>query len=370
VGEAQNSVDSIYTATRDAVAKTDPNYLKVMQQSQADRANVNDLVKTLGIGDKTAATQAAIKLMRAGKKNTIGGAGKPLLDQLAEKDPRIPYMLAGLATRDWTANGLRGVGEGLGIPLAILHPGALPSVLGSAAAMSPKLNAKLNYAAGKLSKAGSAQALTKPAYYAGRANEENDDQSFKDPVFNAMRQVESGDRQTDKKGNTITSPKGAIGAAQIMPQTGPIAAKLAGEEWDPQRLASDYRYNVKLGHAYYAKQLETFKDPYVAAAAYNARPETVQKALEQQARTGTSYLNYLPWETRDYVKKVQERTGSATGGRITRASGGKVNHEALVNRLMRKWKEVKRGTDRSTEALLKVPDDGIMAALKVAQDAI
>jgi hypothetical protein len=70
------------------------------------------------------------------------------------------------------------------------------------------------------------------------------------------------------------------------------------------------------------------------------------------------------------VKALQERTGSTTGGRIGRAAGGKVDHEALVRRLMNKFKEARRLTNQSTQPLLKVTDSAMAHALKVAQEAI
>jgi len=58
---------------------------------------------------------------------------------------------------------------------------------------------------------------------------------------------------------------------------------------------------------------------------------------------------------------------------IARATGGKVEKpdlEVLVNRLIRRWKEAKRVTDRGTEKLLKVPDAAIVRALDIAGRAI
>lgn len=63
--------------------------------------------------------------------------------------------------------------------------------------------------------------------------------------------------------------------------------------------------------------------------------------------------------------------GEASGGRIERKSGGRVdNIQPLVDELMRKFKQAKKVTDKTTEPLLNEPDDAIVKALKVAQDAI
>jgi hypothetical protein len=63
----------------------------------------------------------------------------------------------------------------------------------------------------------------------------------------------------------------------------------------------------------------------------------------------------------------------AAGGRIQRARGGKVDlgaQERLVNKLMNMAKSAKKATDATTEPLLNAPDEAIVKALDVAQQAI
>ena len=70
---------------------------------------------------------------------------------------------------------------------------------------------------------------------------------------------------------------------------------------------------------------------------------------------------------------TNEQSGQAYGGRITRASGGKVDgdlHEKLVQRLMNMTKQAKKVSDKTTEPLLNAPDEAIVKALGVAQEAI
>ena len=60
--------------------------------------------------------------------------------------------------------------------------------------------------------------------------------------------------------------------------------------------------------------------------------------------------------------------GTATAApAIARASGGKVDHDALVNQLISKWKAAKKASDKTTEPLLRFPDAAITRALNVAQ---
>lgn len=53
-----------------------------------------------------------------------------------------------------------------------------------------------------------------------------------------------------------------------------------------------------------------------------------------------------------------------------RASGGKVDINSLVERLIKRWHAAKRETNKSTESLLKIPDATIVKALEVAQEHI
>lgn len=103
-----------------------------------------------------------------------------------------------------------------------------------------------------------------------------------DRAFNILIGTESGGQQFDAKGQPLTSSKGAIGVAQVMPTTGPEAAKLAGLPWDEQRFKTDAQYNQALGRAYFNKQLQDFGGNLAYAyAAYNAGPGALREALKK-----------------------------------------------------------------------------------------
>lgn len=134
-------------------------------------------------------------------------------------------------------------------------------------------------------------------------------------TFKIMIGLESRGNQFTKSGAPLTSPKGAIGIAQIMPGTAPEAAKLAGLPYDKTRLSNDRDYNYALGEAYFNKQLADFGDPRLAAAAYNAGPGAVRRALAKGGPDG--WINHVPRETQNYVASIPgggAAAAPATGG--------------------------------------------------------
>ncbi len=112
----------------------------------------------------------------------------------------------------------------------------------------------------------------------------------------------------------LTSQKGAIGIAQIMPTTGPEAAKLAGLPWDENRLRTDSEYNKALGNAYFAKQLDTFGgDVQKALAAYNMGPGSKAKGNGVAGlvdKYGDEWLAHAPAETQNYVRSITAKAGA------------------------------------------------------------
>ena len=112
---------------------------------------------------------------------------------------------------------------------------------------------------------------------------------------------ESGGSQFDEQGRPLTSSAGAIGVMQVMPDTAPEAAQLAGLPWDPEAYRNDPKYNELLGIAYLSELLRKYDGNVdVALAAYNAGPGRVDDALAM----GDRWLDHLPAETQDYVARV------------------------------------------------------------------
>lgn len=142
-----------------------------------------------------------------------------------------------------------------------------------------------------------------------------------DTVWKRMIHQESRGKQFGVDGQALRSPKGATGIAQIMPDTGPEAARYAGMPWDPERFKTDADYNLALGRAYFDKQVSDFGSPMLAAAAYNAGPAIVRDWINGTNDSGKNpggrklgnpatgeispaeFVRRIPWkETRQYVE--------------------------------------------------------------------
>lgn len=145
-------------------------------------------------------------------------------------------------------------------------------------------------------------------------------------IWGRIVQQESGGRQFDANGNPVVSSAGAVGISQIMPSTGPDAARMAGVEWNEDLFYNDAEYNETLGKAYFTGMSQQFDgNPYLAAAAYNAGPGMVQDWLNGTNKTGKNpskvklpdpreegvtpeqWVNAIPFdETRSYVTTVTQ----------------------------------------------------------------
>ena len=96
-----------------------------------------------------------------------------------------------------------------------------------------------------------------------------------DALLAKARQLESGGRHFDERGNIITSPKGAEGIMQVMRHTqrDPGFGVTPAKDKSPSELQ-------RVGEDYFKAMLAEFKDPQIAAMAYNWGPGNVKKWLE------------------------------------------------------------------------------------------
>lgn len=111
-----------------------------------------------------------------------------------------------------------------------------------------------------------------------------------------VKQQESGGDQS------AVSSAGAVGVMQVMPDTAPEAAALAGLPWDENAYRTDAAYNELIGIAYLSELLRKYDgNVELALAAYNAGPGRVDAAISEN---NPNWLASLPAETQDYVARV------------------------------------------------------------------
>lgn len=259
---------------------------------------------TMGLGDLFAVT---VSLAPSAMIRTKAWAFSRML-QAAPKisEPRALELVDSLfsqnaATRN-AAIAMLGKAGPQGREALALIGGGLAAQLGAAA-----------NAPGKPSTAGQAQATEMPVPGAGipgadqtpvqEANsydevladwEANADPEMLDLIDRQFDQ-ESGGQQFGPDGEPLESSAGALGVAQVMPDTAPEAAALAGLEWDEEAYRTDPAYNKLLGIAYMEEMLRKFDgDVELALAAYNAGPGAVKRA--------GGVPNFK--ETQDYVAKI------------------------------------------------------------------
>ncbi len=104
----------------------------------------------------------------------------------------------------------------------------------------------------------------------------------------------------------VTSPRGARGLMQVMPETGRWVAGQMRVPFDPEMLY-DPEYNIRLGCWYLASLHREFDGRIVPAlAAYNGGRNNVRKWLETGRWDGSAAtLARIPYqETRLYVARV------------------------------------------------------------------
>ena len=131
------------------------------------------------------------------------------------------------------------------------------------------------------------------------------------------------------------SRAGAIGVMQLMPKT----AKMLGvDPMDPEQ-------NIRGGITYLKQMYDKYNDPMLAAAAYNAGPGRLDKALKGQG------IQTLPRETRMYI------AGLAGGGEVKHyAKAGSVKEEEEENAYLERSRGLYEGV-RSLGSALTDPEN-------------
>jgi soluble lytic murein transglycosylase len=112
---------------------------------------------------------------------------------------------------------------------------------------------------------------------------------------------------------TVSSAK-ALGLMQVTPEAGRYIAKKFGVAFDERRLLHDNVYNVQMGAAELADDLERYRGSYILAfAGYNAGSGRVKEWVERYGDPRDPRVDPVDWveripfsETRNYVQRILE----------------------------------------------------------------
>jgi hypothetical protein len=156
-----------------------------------------------------------------------------------------------------------------------------------------------------------------------------------DEIFQNQLRAESGNRQTDRRGQIMTSPKGALGIAQIMPATAmqpgygvPDIFTLAQQrgievpdrsEATARQLLANKDLNQAFGQNYSTAMRERFGDS-AGVAGYNMGPGAVERNMRKNQ--GQFNVAQAPQETQGYLDKVMRGVGNVVEAVIPSAQAG------------------------------------------------
>lgn len=386
---AQTALQGVYNSVKNTIVERDPAYAKLMQTYSDGLNNTNDILKTLGLGNKTAASAAVAKMLKATKT----GGGQTLLDQLSmtQSGRTLPYMLAGQALSPWGPGGTRSLLDlGLMYGAAAIHPG----LAGGIAASSPRVMGNLNYAIGKGQQI-AAPFVSKPVTYGasqlGEALPSGRQQAPQQPLVTPkthadfinqnMAHARQVAAETGLDPNVVLAQSALeSGWGQHAPGNNMFGIKGGNNNLSTSEYQNGQLIPTKSNFRSYYSPGESFQD-YSKFIRENPRYSNVLKAtspnqqISEMGKSGYATDPNYEQKLRNILQEIQyaSNQNAATGGSIiARASGGRVgkNHGHLVNRLMKLADKAKKSANSVTEPLLNVADEHIVKALHIANRAI
>ena len=102
----KQAVQGVHAGVKQAINAVSPEYQELMDQWSAVKDNLQNIA-SLGTNNRTAANNELARFMKAQKTPQ----GQQLIEQLADKDPLIPYMVAGATLHNAGATGVPGIIE-------------------------------------------------------------------------------------------------------------------------------------------------------------------------------------------------------------------------------------------------------------------
>jgi spore germination cell wall hydrolase CwlJ-like protein len=375
--KAADYLDKIYHSISDTLGSPalggSKEYAELMKEAQLGMKYIQNAQKQLGAGRNAAATSALMKALKSTK--TYGG--KSLLDDVSRVDPSIKYMLAGAASNPAHGGMMRNISDllifgGLG---SLVNPMYFAGLAGA----SPKVVANANYYGAKA--ADLAKASGKPAYYAGRL-EELDSAAGQKPLPNNVSPAD-----VDAMVRTVIgeaggeSPEGQAAVAHVIMNRlkkggfgGESIKDVVTAPHQFEAVSRGIADKIDKNSKQYQEVLNNIVLPLLRGELQDVTggaTNFINKALQTQR--GMQIPEWASGEGQQIGRHTFYGTeGQADGGRIERASGGKVGKsiDHLVGRLMKMAKDAKKVSDKRTEPLLNAPDEAIVKALDIAQQAI
>jgi hypothetical protein len=363
---AKSAVDQIYHGVKNSLVAHDAQYATVMEKYQ----NYFDKIKSLetGLGSRGESMAAINKMLKQSKTST----GQSLLNKITstEAGAKLPYMLAGHALKSFLPGGGRNI-----IDAALLYGSAAfsPHALWGILASSPRTMGEVNYRLGQASKLSPlvSQPATYGAYQIGNVMRES--QTPQAPsgdvgrVLNTIKARESGGTRDPYRATTQGSS--ASGAYQI---TDPTWRDWTRKYGIGTQYSSARHAPPEVQDAVAARAVEDIlaqhggdvsKVPlvwYTGNSEGRISPEAL--ALNRGLTPQTYQQNWMR----------QHGMVAATGGRIERREGGRVgiDHSARAASLVRAAETAKKQESKTTEPLLQAPDERIVKALSLANEAI
>lgn len=410
----------MYKQVRDSIARADPDYMRVMGEYEKMSDFLTEVRQTFGVGRKISDETILRRLTKADS-----GPAKQLLQELHQYNPNLTAAIAGAATSEWAPHGLRAnLLATLPIMSGAMTANPLVTVghaLGQFAVASPRLSGNVAYGMGQAAKPlrkATQPGVTMPLYAGSVAREEllagtplteeeaaaeeknKDENDFLEPVPGIGGQESAGGEnslpavgEAFRPGIAPRTPGLELDFSQNRPTRNRNPGNLEATKWtqsQPGYIGSDGRFAVfdtpESGHAaaqrLLANKLERddLNTPrkLIMTPGSGWDPVAGPQYMEEVAReVGIGVDDPFPVDDPQLAEKVYSAIRRIegglmnAGGRVGRKSGGRVHSvESIVNELMAATKAVRRETDKHTEVLLNHPDEAVVKALDVAQQAI
>lgn len=141
--------NNVYNTAKEQIVKQLPEYAQTMKGYSQASEQLDDITKTLSLGENAAKDTGIRKLTSVMRNNVNTNYGRraQLVDELAKYQPELPYAVAGQSLNSLAPRGLSRLPAGLTAAAGVgtFNPMVLPAL----AASSPRLMGEAAYGAGK-----------------------------------------------------------------------------------------------------------------------------------------------------------------------------------------------------------------------------